>query len=205
MILYLETNFLMSIAKGQDAEAGILLRSTPETVRLAMPSICYAEVLSTWQKEKVYSQQFQRELEKQINESKRDRTSIHAKSLVSSLEQARISSRNRLNDIQERLNEAVDRMLRKAEMITLNVNTLQEISQITLTQPEALMIKDDIVDNLIIKSILSHATLNPTEIKVFISGNTKDFGTPAVQQVLRDAGINYFSQTKNFLGWIQSQ
>jgi hypothetical protein len=195
----------MSIAKGQDAEAGILLRSTPETVRLAMPSICYAEVLSTWQKEKVYSQQFQRELEKQINESKRDRTSIHAKSLVSSLEQARISSRNRLNDIQERLNEAVDRMLRKAEMITLNVNTLQEISQITLTQPEALMIKDDIVDNLIIKSILSHATLNPTEIKVFISGNTKDFGTPAVQQVLRDAGINYFSQTKNFLGWIQSQ
>ena len=42
MILYLETNFLMSIAKGQDAEAGILLRSTPETVRLAIPSICYS-------------------------------------------------------------------------------------------------------------------------------------------------------------------
>ncbi|MFB2897707.1 PIN domain-containing protein [Aerosakkonemataceae cyanobacterium BLCC-F50] len=195
----------MSIAKGQDAEAGILLRSTPETVRLAMPSICYAEVLSTWQKEKVYSQQFQRELEKQINESKRDLTSIHAKSLVSSLEQVRISSRDRLNDIQERLNEAVDRMLRKAEMITLNVNTVQEISQISLSQPEALMIKDDIVDNLIIKSILSHATSHPTEIKVFLSGNTRDFGTPAVQQVLRDAGINYFSRTQNFLGWLQSR
>ncbi|MFB2839208.1 PIN domain-containing protein [Floridanema evergladense] len=195
----------MSIAKGQDAEAGILLRSTPETVRLAIPSICYVEILSTWQKEKVYSQQFQRELEKQINESKRDRTSIHAKSLVSSLEQARIGSRDRLNDIQERLNEAVTQMFRKAEMITLKENTLQEISQISLSQPEALMIKDDIVDNLIIKSILNHAALHPDEIKVFLSGNTRDFSTPAVQQVLGDAGINYFTQSKNFLGWLQTQ
>lgn len=195
----------MSIAKGQDFEASVLLRSTAETVRLAIPSICYVEVLSTWQKEKVYSQQFQRELEKQINESKRDQTSNHAKSLVSNLEQARISSRDRLNDIQERLNEAVTQMFRKAEMRTLNEDTLQEISQISFSQPPALMIKDDIVDNLIMKSILSHATLHPTEIKVFLSGNTRDFGTPAVQQVLRDAGINYFSQTKNFLGWLQSQ
>jgi hypothetical protein len=205
VILYLETNFLMSIAKGQDAEAGILLRSTPETVRLAIPSICYVEVLSTWQKEKVYSQQFERELEKQINESKRDQTSNHAKSLVSNLEQARISSRDRFNDIQERLNEAVTQMFRKAEMITLNEDTLQEISQITLSQPESLMIKNDLIDNLIINSILSHAALHPTEIKVFLSGNTRDFGTPAVQQVLRDAGISYFSRTQNFLGWLQSR
>ncbi|XWK86798.1 MAG: PIN domain-containing protein [Phormidium sp.] len=195
----------MSIAKGQDTEAGILLRSTPETVRLAIPSICYVEVLSTWQKEKVYSQQFQRELEKQINESKRDQTSIHAKSLVSYLEQARVSSRERLNDIQERLNEAVTQMFRKAEMITLNEDTLQEISQITLSQPETLMVKDDLIDNLIIKFILNHAALHPDESKVFLSGNTRDFGTPAVQQVLRDAGVNYFSQTKNFLGWLQTQ
>jgi hypothetical protein len=195
----------MSIAKGQDAEAGILLRSTPETVRLAIPSICYVEVLSTWQKEKDYTMRFQRELLKQINESKRDQTSNHAKSLVSYLEQAIISSTKRLNDILVRLDEAVDQMLRKAEMITLNVNTIQEISQISLSQPEALMIKDDLIDNLIIKSILSHAALHSNEIKVFLSGNTRDFGTPAVQQVLRDAGINYFSRTQNFLGWLQSQ
>lgn len=195
----------MSIAKGQDAEAGILLRSTPETVRLAIPSICYVEALSTWQKEKDYTLRFQGELLKQINESKRDQTSIHAKSLVSSLEQAIISSTKRLNDILVRLDEAVEQMLRKAEMITLNVNTLQEISQISLSQPEALMVKDDIIDNLIIKSILSHAALHLDEIKVFLSGNTRDFGTPAVQQVLRDAGINYFSRTQNFMGWLQSR
>ncbi|MFB2933808.1 hypothetical protein ACE1B6_00875 [Aerosakkonemataceae cyanobacterium BLCC-F154] len=89
-------------------------------------------------------------------------------------------------------------------MITLNEDTLQEISEISLSQPESLMIKDDIVDNLIIKSILNHAALHPDEIKVFLSGNTRDFGTPAVQQVLRDAGISYFSRTQNFLGWLES-
>ncbi|MFB2881649.1 hypothetical protein [Floridanema aerugineum] len=67
------------------------------------------------------------------------------------------------------------------------------------------MVKDDLIDNLIIKFILNHATLHPDESKVFLSGNTRDFGTPAVQQVLRDAGINYFSRTQNFLGWLQTQ
>ncbi|HEY9301196.1 MAG TPA: PIN domain-containing protein [Phormidium sp.] len=195
----------MSIAKGQDSEASILLRSTSETARVAIPSICYVEALSTWQKEKEYTLLFQRELLKQINESKRDQTSSHAKSLVSYLEQARISNTKRLNDILVRLDEAVGQMLIKAEMITLNVNTLQEILQISLSQPEALMIKDDLRDNLIIKSILSHATLHPSEIKVFLSGNTRDFGSPVVQQFLREAGINYFSKTQNFLDWLQSR
>lgn len=39
----METNFLMSIAKGQDELAENLLLNTPKSVRLAMPNICYKE------------------------------------------------------------------------------------------------------------------------------------------------------------------
>lgn len=196
----------MSIAKGQDPEADTLLQNTPESVYIAIPSICYMEALSIWEKEKEYNQQFQAELDKRIDDSKRDKTSTNAKGLVSHLEQARISNKERLNDIQARLYEAIDRLFTKAEMITLNAVILQQITEITLLEPETSLIKNDIMDNLILQCILHHASLHPTEEKVLVSGNTKDFGTPAVQQALQDTGINnYFSRTQNFLGWLQSQ
>jgi len=62
------------------------------------------------------------------------------------------------------------------------------------------------MDNLILQCILSHASLHSNENKVFISGNSNDFGKPEVQKALRDAGvIKYFTQTQNFLDWLQSQ
>ncbi|WP_255512903.1 MULTISPECIES: hypothetical protein [unclassified Tychonema] len=39
-----------------------------------------------------------------------------------------------------------------------------------------------------------------------MSNNTKEFSVPEVQDALREAGITkYFSVTKDFLGWLQSQ
>jgi hypothetical protein len=51
VILYVETNFLMGIAEGQDPQAEDLLRNTPNSVRLATPSICFVEALTTLEQE----------------------------------------------------------------------------------------------------------------------------------------------------------
>ena len=48
VVLYIETNFLMSVAKGQDPQADSLLQNTPSSVRLAIPGICYMEALSIY-------------------------------------------------------------------------------------------------------------------------------------------------------------
>jgi hypothetical protein len=100
MILYIETNFLMSVAKGRDIDAAKLLRNLSPLIRLAIPAI---------------------------------------------------------------------------------------------------------MDNLILQCIVSHANQHPHDQKVFISGNTKDFGKKEVREVLNSAKIKYFSNTKNFLGWLDSQ
>lgn len=206
VVLYIETNFLMSVAKGQDPQADSLLQNTPSSVRLAIPGICYMEALSIWEKEKEYSQQFQAELDKQINESARDNSSPHAKSFLFYLEQSRLGNKLRLNDIQNRLSQAIAQLLSKAEMITLTAEILREISEIILIKPETSLIKNDLMDNLILQCLLGHARLHPTEGKVFLSGNNKDFGKQEVQEALRDAGVDkYFSRTQNFLGWLQSQ
>ena len=101
VILYVETNFLMGIAKGQDSQAENLLQNTPISVRLAMPSICYVEALTTLEQEDKYSLDFIRRLDIQINEAERDKTSQKCKvaTLLSLLNQSKVSFVERTNDI----------------------------------------------------------------------------------------------------------
>jgi hypothetical protein len=74
-----------------------------------------------------------------------------------------------------------------------------------LIQPETLLIKNDIMDNVILQCILDHAQSHPQEDKAFISNNSKDFGKPEVKEVLRNAGIKYFTITQDFLNWFNSR
>lgn len=85
MILYVETNFLMSIAKGRDLQARDLLLNTPTSIELVFPSVCYIEALLTLEKDEQYSQRFIQHLDNQLNEVKRDETSLYSTSLYASL------------------------------------------------------------------------------------------------------------------------
>lgn len=195
----------MTVAKGQDPLADRLLQDIPPSVRLVIPSICYLEALSLWEEKKEYSKQFQEKLNNQINDSARDNTSVHAQSLLFHLEQSYLLSDSRLNDIQNRLSQAIDQLLSKAEMITLSTDILREISETTLINPETFLIKNDLMDNLILHCVIAHAHLHPTENKVFLSGNNNYFGKQDVQRALRDPGVKYFIRTEDFLGWLESQ
>ena len=206
VILYVETNFLMAIAKGQDLEAENLLRSSPASIHIVIPVICYVEALSRWEKEKYYVQEFEKELDKQINNSKRDLTSSNAQIFMTHLEQARILNKLLLNDIQNRLFDAIDMLSQTAEIINLDNTIIRNVSEAVILQPETLLIKQDLMDNLILQCIISHARSSYiTEQKVFLSGNSKDFGKREVKQALENAGIKYLTNTKDFLAWLNSQ
>ncbi|MEG4854923.1 PIN domain-containing protein [Microcoleus sp. B5-D4] len=189
----------MSITTGREAEAIMLLRDLSSSVKLVIPSICYMEALSALEDELKRQNYFKEQLTRQVSERKRDVTSEHAASLSLYLEESLISYRYRVGEIKSRLREAISLMSRNSEMIALN----PEIVESSLNET---LIEKDPTDNLILHCILSHARSHSTETKVFLSGNVKEFGLPEVQDVLREAGITkYFSVTKNFLGWLQSQ
>ncbi len=188
----------MSIAKGQDSQAEDLLKNTPTSVRLAVPSICYVEALTTLEQEEKYSKDFLRRLDIQINEAERDKTSHNAQSLRTLLDQARVSFNRRKNDIEQRFYTAFNQLCSKTEMITLNTAILHE----SLNRP---ILEKHVIDKLILECIVHHARLHPDEIKVFLSNNSKEFGKREVTEVLRDTGVQYFNNTQNLLGWLQSQ
>lgn len=203
-ILYIETNFIIGIAKGQDPLANRLLENPPPSLHIVIPHICFVEALARWKDEERYSKRFSAEIKVQINEARRDLTSSTAASLVTDLEAVDVQTEALLNETQRRLSETIDRLLANAESIALNRDAIAQLAHMTLREEKTALIKNDLTDNLILLSILGHARLHPREVKVFLSGNTKDFAQSRVRAALREAGIErYFSTTENFLGWLQ--
>lgn len=198
MIVYVETNFLMSIAKGQDEQAENLLQHTPTSLRLAVPSICYSEALTTLEQEEKYNKDFLNRLNIQISESERDKTSQNAQLLRTLLDQTRVSFNQRINDIEQRFYSAFNLLYSKAEMIPLSPGIFQKGLRRNVLEKH-------IIDKLILECIIHHARLYPEQRKIFLSSNSKEFGQLEVTNILQDTGVQYFKKTQNFLGWLQSQ
>lgn len=195
----------MAVAKGRDLDAEKLLRNLSPLISLAIPAICYVEAIHTYKIDKQNQLKFQAEMEKQINEAMRDKISVHADLFKVSLERASIENLLLLNDVQDRLSEVIELLTENSEIINFDNNIIKDISDKIFIETETLLIKNDLMDNLILQCIVSHANQHPNNQKVFISGNTKDFGKKEVQEILNSAKIKYFSNTKNFLGWLESQ
>jgi hypothetical protein len=185
----------MSIAKGQDSQAENLLYNPPNSIKIFIPDICYIEAVSVYKLEKQEKLKFKRELELKITKIDRDKTSNYAPLLSQQLQETIITDDDLLNDIEDRLTNAINTPITS---INLEFKKLQDICKSMLIQPETLLIKNDIMDNLILQCILDHAQSH----KAFISNNSN---RPEVQDALRNAGIKYFTITQYFLDWFNSR
>ena len=99
-----------------------------------------------------------------------------------------------LEEVEARLFDTLKQLATKALTIALTADMIQaSLTTIFTKEP---------TDNLILSCITHHARLHPTEVKVFLSGNTNDFGKAEVRDALQDVGVNaYFSNTQTFLNW----
>ncbi|MDF5726540.1 MAG: hypothetical protein PUP92_00505 [Rhizonema sp. PD38] len=103
-----------------------------------------------------------------------------------------------MNDIKKRFYDSFKKLFILAEVIELTSEIVEESSSINILEKH-------IVDKFILACIVYHARLHPSEKKVFLSSNSKEFGQREVIEILQDTGVRYFNKTQNFLGWLQSQ
>jgi hypothetical protein len=199
VILYIETNFIISLAKGQDVEAEDLLFNTPASISIVIPSICFLEAYTTWQNGQKNNEDFLRKIDVQINESLQDKTSRNSLFLASRLEQSKSSLEARVRDIKTRFDSASDELSSKAEEIPLEFAIIQKGLERKILEDK------HFIDKIILECIIRHARLHPDVKKAFLSFNYKEFGKREVVELLQDAGVKYFSKTTNFLGWLQMQ
>ncbi len=200
MILYIETNLIMAIAKGQDEQAEQMLNNMPVNVDLRIPTVCYMEAIVALETERQRRNKFLENVETEIKQLKRDLTS-DVSSLVSQLETLRLAYDKSLNDFEEKFVNSIILIRTKAESIELPLNSLRA----TFTDP-ILKKERQLRDDLLLQCILDDAQLHRNEQKVLLTGNSSDFGGAEVQQVLKKSGIiEYFRNTTEFLRWLQKQ
>jgi hypothetical protein len=196
-ILYLETNFAVCVAKGQDVVADRLVVERFPGLRVIFPSVCVIESLALLPFERKQRNVLQDELKKHAREASRDKTSAHAPVLAGHLENAATESNELLIDIELRLYDALDCLSEDAELIELNPEIIRDcLSHDYLKDP---------TDNLILCSVLWHARLHPAGPKAFLSENHGDFGRPAVTAVLAAADVRYFRRADAAVGWLRAQ
>ena len=200
MIIYLETNSIMAIAKGRNKELENFVYDSSENLKFVIPSICLMETLVAIEREEKRSQSFSQTIQIEMNEAKRNKELTNSQSFANYLELCLIDYGKVLRDFRKRFLNILEYLKNHCELIEPSIKMLEA----TLTNP-LLPGKNQKRDDFILQVILAHAENNLSTDKVFFSENTKEFGNTNIQQVLANLGINYFSRISNLEGWLNKQ
>ncbi|MGL4378226.1 MAG: PIN domain-containing protein [Microcoleaceae cyanobacterium] len=169
-----------------------------DSIKVVIPSICCMESFSELEDERRRRNNVDSNLSREIQELKGNIESEHSREIRKSLQNANFHNAQMANEIKTRLFEVLDWVASYVELIELTSSILRE------SLKERLIGKDE-TDNLILHCILNHAKASSDDNKVLLSGNSRDFGTKEIKQVLKEAGIpKYVASTKDLLGWLSS-
>ncbi|MCX5982783.1 MAG: PIN domain-containing protein [Nostocales cyanobacterium LacPavin_0920_SED1_MAG_38_18] len=200
MIIYLETNSIMAIAKGRNKELENFVYDSSNNLQFVIPSIWLMETLVAIEGEEKRSQSFSQTIQIEMNEAKRNKELNNSQSFVNYLESSLIDYDDILTDFKKRFLNILEYLRNHGELIEPSIKMLEA----TLNNP-LLPEKNQRRDDFILQVILAHAENNLSINKAFFSENTKEFGNTNIQQILANLGINYFSKIPNLEGWLNKQ
>jgi hypothetical protein len=200
MIIYLETNSIMAIAKGRNKELEDFVYDSSNNLQFVIPSICLMETLVAIEREEKRSQSFSQTIQIEMNEAKRNKELNNSQSFVNYLESSLIDYDDILTDFRKRFLNILEYLKNHGELIEPSIKMLES----TLIDP-LLPGKNQRRDDFILQVILAHAENNSSIIKAFFSENSKEFSNTNIQQILANSGINYFSKISNLEGWLNKQ
>ena len=157
------------------------------------------EALSVLVFEERQRKRFHAELDHHQAEFKRNIRSLKAIEHVKHLDQSRVTGNQLLNEFQERVVEVLTTLSLQATIIEIDPVALKDALGWRRT------VIEDPTDGLILRCITGHSRSNPSVPKAFVSFNFNDFGQESVGKKLDEAGIKYFKEVRNALGWLRSR
>lgn len=197
IIIYLETNSIMAIAKGRNKELEDFIYHANDNLKFMIPSICLMETLVAIEREEKRTQSFAQSAKIEINEAQRSKEITDAHFFANYLKISLIDYDNIMINFRKRFLNILAYFKTHGELIESNIAMLEK----TFDQP-FLQGKNERRDDFILQVILAHAENNLTQSKVFFSENTKEFGNSNLQQTFASLNINYFSNVSNLKAWL---
>lgn len=200
MIVYVETNFLLELALGQQelqAATALLDLAEQRAFTLAIPSFCFSEAFATLAERERSRRNLRSNLSEHIRQLKRSEPLQNAAAALEPLLQF-------LQGLEQdefgRLQSAVGRVLASAQMVELTsevfLDALNAEDQFGLSPQDA----------IIYASVLKHLRGQPAaESKIFASLNWKDFRDPGLIEQLHTYGCRYEESFHAALARVRSE
>jgi hypothetical protein len=195
-VVYLETNFIVGAAKGQDLHVDVLFK-TGRPVTFKLPAICCMEALSTLEHLRKQTARTMDALKELSRDAKNDESSTIAARWVGHIEKSRIDANNYQNQVQQRMLHLLGDLAARVELISLDPRMLLE----HLYKP----IVPDPTDNLILTCIEFDAgRADPVPHRALLSGDRKAFESGDARRLLDQFAIKHFSSTESIVRWLGS-
>jgi predicted nucleic acid-binding protein len=159
LLLYIETNFIIALAKGQDEEGEYLINNLPLNLTLALPSICYMEALFVLQAERQRRHSFRQSLQIEINEAHRNLRSQQAQLALQSLRESLLNYESLLNEFNNKFIDIFNLLEKEIEIIYLKKGTIQKTLSVAILREEK-----EFRDDFILQCIINDAIANLNEL-----------------------------------------
>ena len=200
MIVYVESNFVLELAFHQEEyESCLELLGLAESqdIHLVLPAFSIGEPYEVWVRRSKQRRELRDQLSTAICELSRSRPYQASSHEFQELTNLLLRSGE---EEKRRLDEALDRILRTAEVIPIGLNTIR--AAITLQKSRSLSPQDSIV----YASILAHlAEVSEEDLRCFMTKNSKDFVNPDIENELRTHTCRLLTKFGDGLGYVRSQ
>ena len=193
-LLYLETNFLLGLATGR-YELDSFLGGIPNSGGIAVPHSCFMESLAAIEGTTARRRRLTGLLKRRISKLTTELFLPRTRRVVASLEAARQENEALINDAEQRLSDAIDRLVRGAVVIAESPDLIAESNRDRLLRQPT--------DNFILHTILRHAQTIPDVAKGFLTENRRDFASPEASGLLKTARIVLHGRLDSAVQWLQ--
>lgn len=200
MIVYLDTNFLLEIAFGQEQEMHakeIMKLAVDGKIELVCPCFVLIEPYWTIKNRDSNRKQLLKSIELELQQQKR---SLNNSIEIGNLTNAHMSITNIGIKEGNAYNDILNKVLEIGTFIDITKDTF--ISSLTYSSSYGLGPQDALIYSAIISDMKKQSS---GALKCFLSRNSKDFDMDALKRELSEYNCRYFTNFEHGLGYINSQ
>ena len=192
-VLYVETNFVLDIAKSETNAARKLLEEAEAgRLELRLPTVCIMESYKAWQNERRRVIPVIEEIADRLPQIKGWRGQTVMESTVAGFREGLIEVDRELHEIRAEIACTIERILA--------VGSLLPLPDAWPKGRKSTILIEDEPDDMILHSVLMEAARSGTHA-AFLTKNTKDFQTRAVTAVADAVNLKMLFQPEHAFGW----
>lgn len=199
MNIYSETNFFLEIVFSQEQSKyceKIISLGRRQKINLVIPAYSFAEALYKLEAQRKKRENFQRELNSQLNQLAQ---TAQYNSQITNFRTLDTFLTQNIDEEKKRFEKCRKDLTKIAEIIAFDAQTIER------AKPVAAKYDLTLQDAIVFASVLEHLQQNKAAQNCFLNRNSKDFSQPSIVKRLKTLNCKFFADFEKAYNYINSQ